>query len=132
MQIDIDRFYFGGNRESTIQRDGEKCVKCSITRYEHKEKYGRDITVNHIDGNGRNTAGHLKNNSLSNLETLCLSCHGKKDIQRRRGGLKLNIKIAEDIRKLYAKGGITQREISEIYNVSRIMINHIIQRKEYK
>lgn len=78
---------FGGNRELVIQRDREQCVLCGMTRVAHKEKYGRDITVDHIDGQGRYTAKDEQNNNLDNLQTLCLPCHGTKDI-RRKGRLK--------------------------------------------
>jgi hypothetical protein len=71
--------YFGGLRETAIQRDGEKCIKCGMTRAEHRRKYGRDITVDHKDGRGCNTPIEKRNNTLSNLQTLCLSCHGVKD-----------------------------------------------------
>lgn len=77
------RSMFGENRELAIQRDGEKCVSCGMTREEHQAKYGRDITVDHIDGNGRNNSPETRNNDLSNLQTLCLPCHGRKDIARR-------------------------------------------------
>jgi 5-methylcytosine-specific restriction endonuclease McrA len=77
-----DLYSFGGNREKAIQRDGEKCVKCGMTREEHKIKYGVDITVDHIDGNGKNTPKEKKNNDMSNLMTLCKKCHGKKDCLR--------------------------------------------------
>lgn len=76
---------FGGNREVAIQRDGEKCVECNMTRSQHLKKYGRDITVNHIDGKGRYTSRKDQNHNLENLETLCLSCHGRKDGIRRLG-----------------------------------------------
>lgn len=69
--------YFGGNREIAIKRDGEKCLHCGMTRQEHKEKYRRDITVDHIDGQGRYSK--IKNNSLDNLQTLCVQCHARKD-----------------------------------------------------
>jgi 5-methylcytosine-specific restriction endonuclease McrA len=71
---------FGGNREKAIKRDGEKCVMCGMTRAEHKARYGRDITVDHIDKRGLNTPKAHKNNTLSNLQTMCLPCHAKKDI----------------------------------------------------
>ena len=75
-----DRLRFGGNREKTIQRDKEQCVVCQMTRQEHWQQYGKDITVNHINGKGRNAKE--KDHSLENLETLCLKCHGLKDKQR--------------------------------------------------
>ncbi len=68
---------FGGNREQAIQRDGEKCVKCGMTRAEHIAVYGHDITVDHIDKRGSKVKD--KNNSLDNLQTLCLKCHSYKD-----------------------------------------------------
>jgi 5-methylcytosine-specific restriction endonuclease McrA len=70
---------FGGNREIVIQRDGEKCRRCGMTREEHYKLFGRDITVDHINNLGRRTPVGLRDNSLNNLETLCLPCHGKKD-----------------------------------------------------
>jgi hypothetical protein len=68
---------FGGLREEVIQRDQEQCVECNMTRKEHKNKWGRDITVDHIDGEGRYSKN--PNNELNNLVTMCLSCHGRKD-----------------------------------------------------
>lgn len=63
----------GGVREQVLVRDGRKCVKCGMTDAEHKEKWGRPITVDHKDKN-------RKHNNLENLQTLCLRCHGGKDI----------------------------------------------------
>ena len=71
-----DRVLFGGNREKAIQRDGEKCVKCGMTREQHRKTFGRDITVDHIDGNGRYTPPEGRNNSLDNLMTLCMPSGG--------------------------------------------------------
>lgn len=68
---------FGGNREKAIQRDSQRCVNCGMTREEHKQKYGKDITVDHIDGTGRNEL--ISNHHIDNLQTLCLKCHGSKD-----------------------------------------------------
>lgn len=73
---------FGGNREAAIQRDGEKCQSCGMSRAEHLERFNTDITVDHVDGSGRNSKE--QNNALENLRTMCLPCHGKKDVARRR------------------------------------------------
>lgn len=67
---------FGGNREIVIQRDGEKCVRCGMTRQAHRTRYRCDISVDHIDGSGRS---QNPNNDLSNLQTLCLVCNVLKD-----------------------------------------------------
>lgn len=77
MNSTADRTWFGGVRESVILRDLSSCVLCGINRSEHFIKYGRDITVDHIDGRGRGS--DEKNNDMDNLQTLCLGCHGKKD-----------------------------------------------------
>jgi HNH endonuclease len=77
-RIKDDRYFFGGNRETVIQRDGERCVNCGLSRDEHKERYGKDITVDHIDRRGKNVPTAQKNNDLNNLQTLCLPCHGRK------------------------------------------------------
>lgn len=73
--------FFGcrGNREKAILRDGGCCVKCGMSRKQHRRKFGRDITVDHMDGKGRYAPMKYRNHKLSNLQTLCLSCHGKKD-----------------------------------------------------
>lgn len=71
---------FGGMREVVINRDKGKCIKCGMSRIEHKKIYGCDITINHKDGTGRNEKE--TNNNIDNMETLCLSCHGRKDSLR--------------------------------------------------
>ena len=76
---------FGGNLFSTLERDNYRCVKCGMSNKEHQETWGRTITVDHIDGNGRYSK--VKNHDLSNLQTLCLRCHGIKDrnVDTRKG-----------------------------------------------
>ncbi len=92
-----------------IQRDGEKCVICKLSRVDHKIKYGRDITVDHIDGKGRYSK--IQNNTLENLQTLCLSCHGRKDNPK-----KLRAKDVLFIRRNINK--FTKKELAEKFNVS--------------
>ncbi len=63
----------GGLRKQVLERDLYMCVACGMTDMAHKEKWGRPITVDHKDRN-------RSNNVLGNLQTLCLRCHGQKDI----------------------------------------------------
>jgi predicted HNH restriction endonuclease len=81
-----DHARFGGNREEVFKKYGGQCLKCGMSRSEHKEKWGRDLTIDHIDGLGRYS--EKPNNNLNNLQVLCLSCHGAKDGPR--GNIRLN------------------------------------------
>jgi len=67
------RFGGGDIRQQVLKRDNYSCILCGMTAKEHEIKWNKPITVDHIDKN-------IKNNTLENLQTLCLSCHGKKDI----------------------------------------------------
>ena len=58
------KYNYGGNRELAIQRDGEKCIKCGITRQEHKKKIGKDLAVDHINGKGMYDIYGGRRNSL--------------------------------------------------------------------
>ena len=63
----------GKQREAILDRDNYKCVECGMSDVEHKVKWSRPITIDHRDKN-------RKNNDPSNLQTLCLACHGRKDL----------------------------------------------------
>ena len=60
--------YFGGNYLATLERDGYQCRKCNSKQSPH---------VHHIDLSGRfkKTDRERCNNNMSNLMTLCNSCH---------------------------------------------------------
>ena len=77
----VYNFRFGYLREIALLRDNYKCVGCNMSNETHFKKWGRSITIDHIDGNGRNSK--TPNHSLINLQTLCLKCHGLKDGQIR-------------------------------------------------
>lgn len=62
-----DDLHFDGNREIVLTRDNFQCVKCGAAK---------SLVVHHIDGNGRGSDN--PNNELSNLVTLCRSCHMKE------------------------------------------------------
>lgn len=103
IQKTIDK-RFGSLREVVILRDNEKCVNCGITRKQHKKIYNVDITVNHIDGTGRNDKS--TNNDINNLETLCLKCHGSKDGKRGdKSKLNKNKKWLKGVSKSWFKKG---------------------------
>lgn len=63
----------GGLRDAVLQRDGHACVKCGLGASEHLTRWGRPITVDHIDKD-------RSHNTMGNLQVLCLPCHGRKDI----------------------------------------------------
>jgi 5-methylcytosine-specific restriction endonuclease McrA len=95
----IHNYRFGKLREAVLKRDNWQCQHCGMTNKEHIKKYGRSITIDHKDGNGRYSEN--PNNDIDNLITLCLKCHGSKD--GKLGGRPLsNLKIFE------LKGGYTQ------------------------
>ena len=50
---------------------------------------------------------------------------------RNRSTTKLNMIKAEDIRKQYKVGNITQKELSKIYGISLITVNRIINNKQW-
>lgn len=88
-----NKLFYGGNRFKVLKRDKYRCQKCGITNKEHIKIYNRDITIHHIDGN-------KKNNSLDNLITLCLSCHGKEDIKKHKRQLKVDENLNELLNSL--------------------------------
>lgn len=65
----------GKIRLQVLERDNFACVDCGMTDEQHKAKWGRPITVDHINKD-------RKQNNLDNLKTLCLACHGRKDQSR--------------------------------------------------
>lgn len=77
----LSRFGQRKNALNALERDNYTCQKCGMTNEEHFKKYKRRITLDHIDGNGRYSK--IQNHALENLMTLCLPCHGRKDIKRR-------------------------------------------------
>lgn len=62
---------FNNLRDKVLERDNYSCVVCGLTRDEHFSKWNVDINVDHINRN-------RKDNTMENLQTLCLVCHGSK------------------------------------------------------
>lgn len=70
-------------REDVIQRDGEKCVNCDMSRENHIGKFNRDINVHHIMPRKEFIISEEKSiddaNEMDNLKTLCITCHRKEE-----------------------------------------------------
>lgn len=96
----------GGLRKQVLERDGFKCVGCGLTDEEHKNKHGFPITIDHKDKN-------RKNNTMGNLQTLCIPCHGKKDHPKTN---KFHPFIEEAI--LMRKNGMSYMKIAKYYKIS--------------
>lgn len=106
----LSRYYDNqGLREAVLQRDGYRCVECGMTAEEHLKKWGRPITIHHKNKNH-------KDNRLENMETLCLSCHGKKDISPHLIEPKV-VKYKKQIIWLRALG-FTIEDIADYFNFS--------------
>lgn len=82
------KLYRGPNwipqREVCLERDGRKYQDCGTSEEEHFDEYGRQLSVHHKisvrtfyeKSSGR--PDFEKMNALSNLITLCISCHRQK------------------------------------------------------
>jgi len=65
-------------RRKALERDDHECQDCKLTREKHYEQYDTDLEVHHITPI-RTFADTSKANELSNLITLCKSCHTKRE-----------------------------------------------------
>ena len=119
----FNKSQYGGNRNTALERDKFSCVKCGLTQAEHKEKYGKDLHVDHIDNRGMAVPDSEKNNALDNLQTLCVVCHAKKD----KWG-KLTIEQVNEIRDL-SKRGMKQVAIALRFNITPMHVSYIVRNK---
>lgn len=109
----------GGNREIVLQRDGRKCVQCGLSEAQHLVNYGRPITIDHKD---RNRA----NNHIDNLQTLCLECHGRKDILPKLKERKLE-PVKNEIMDM-RKSGKTYQSIADSLGFSIGAVHRWVQK----
>lgn len=90
----------------TLIRDGYKCVDCPSKEF---------LIVHHLD-NSRKT-GNL-NNHLTNLVTVCRTCHAK------RHGLTSN---KEDVLEL-RHSGLTYEEIGKILGITKQRVHQLYKK----
>ncbi|TKX52838.1 HNH endonuclease [Halorubrum sp. SP3] len=65
-------------RRRTLERDKYECQDCGMDRQSHKETFGYDLEVHHIQP-FRTFSDAATANQLSNLITLCTTCHQKRE-----------------------------------------------------
>lgn len=71
-------------RKKVMSRDGYKCQHCGISKDEQLKRHNRMFSVNHIVPFHQLSGNTVAANKMSNLETLCDSCHTKADWAYRR------------------------------------------------
>lgn len=80
------KIYYGPNwsrqRRKARERDGYQCRHCGMTDEKHKEEYGRELHVHHIERFNDFDLGdpfhdYPGANDLDNLVTLCRGCHDR-------------------------------------------------------
>jgi len=65
-------------RRKAIDRDDEQCQDCGMTRDQHYDEHGTDLEVHHKTPI-RTFEDTAEANILSNLITLCTTCHMKRE-----------------------------------------------------
>lgn len=139
-----DTSYRGPNwkkqRRKALDRDNNCCQLC-------QNEIGLPIAVHHKIPY-HNFPSYKQANVLSNLISLCSSCHAQEEILlsqqyllfgkekgRPRGERNWNTKITNkdvmEIRKLYADGN-TQSVLAKQFGMTRSGIGNIVQRKTWK
>jgi len=82
-------------RNAVRSRDGFECVDCGQSQEEHLDAYGQRLHVHHIKP-ASEVDEPEKRNSLTNLVTLCITCHLGKWEQKRAQQSKLPLQTEND------------------------------------
>ncbi|MDJ1432466.1 HNH endonuclease [Halostagnicola sp. A-GB9-2] len=64
-------------RKKALERDGYQCQRCGMDEGTHQEQFGVGLNVHHIDDVAEFEEPE-EADSIDNLESLCVSCHGKE------------------------------------------------------
>lgn len=98
-----------------------KYIHRFVVRYFLGGFEGKTVEVNHKDGN-------KQNNNISNLEAVSRSDNLKHSyyiLGNKRPNQKLTKEEAHEIRRLFATGNFTKRQLGKRFGVSMIVINRI-------
>jgi 5-methylcytosine-specific restriction endonuclease McrA len=110
---------FSGRREAALERDGYKCTMCGSTER---------LEVHHKDSSGKT---ERPNNKLSNLQTLCSSCHGLitnqnmgrwVEVDMRR--VKREMKTSKSIREIGQKLGMSEVTLAYKMRKAGLKLTH--------
>jgi len=99
-----ERKWFNNQRDAVLKRDDYKCVGCGA---DLANGYKLRENVHHMDGEGRGKES--PHNDISNLVTLCKSCHAKLHA----------MKIADWAIGIIAKHWDEPNKAMELLNISR-------------
>jgi 5-methylcytosine-specific restriction endonuclease McrA len=77
-------------RREVRSRDGDKCVRCGMSREEHQNEYDQNLHVHHVTP-ARQFDDAEKRNAMDNLITLCKTCHDTVE-EFAKSGLSIDFK----------------------------------------
>lgn len=144
-------FDWKSQRVLALNRDGNKCVKCGMSAGQCLQAYGRTLDVDHIIP-FHNFNSYKKANALSNLQSVCASCHKIEESKRsmvqmllpmqdgmtrqhkpRKAGEQhpraiMSYEKAEMAQRMVADG-MTYRDVGAFFGVEKSTIGLIIRRK---
>lgn len=82
-------------KKAVRERDDYQCQICELTQEEHREEYGRALSVHHIVPARQFDEGDPTKNEKENLVSLCQPCHQKWEASRfgQRQPAKLHLQL---------------------------------------
>lgn len=90
-------------RSKAVRRDKGRCVDCGMSAEQCKERFGRDLDVDHIEP-FHNFTSYKMANRLANLKSVCASCHRIGEAKRRGVQMVLSLGGHRSGHKGSAKG----------------------------
>ena len=142
----LSPFPVRGGYLSFSMRIGEKSVKVPVHQLVAFQKFGEAYLVDgvqarHLDGNNQNntwdnidigTATENAQDKPVEVRRRACSIAGKAGKGRARHFMrKLSFEQAEQIRKEYASGGVTQKQLAKKYNVGKGVICDLLNGRTY-
>lgn len=130
------REWMAARRAEGIKYLGGKCVKCSSKS---------NLNVDHIDSKKKvdhriwSWAEDKRKKELDKCQLLCETCHqiktttnGEHPKGEQNKAAIITVKEVLEIRKRYAAGGITQKQLAKEYGIKRETVTSIVNRRSWK